>query len=180
MARSPIRTTAFLAAIVLVLAVLASLYFGSPQRGEPVKSIETKDDPHSEIMMLEEMWKQHPTHAPIALQLGNLYAAEGEHQKAIRFYREFLKLDTSATGWEVRLDIAKSLHATGKPEEAKAELQGILQRVPDHAGALYNLGAIEANGGRYQAARGYWERLITKHPQDTLALFAAQSLQQLK
>ncbi len=130
--------------------------------------------------MLESMWKQHPDHAPIALQLGNLYSAQGENEKALRFYREFLKLDTSASGSEVRLDVARSLFALGKPDEAKAELQWILQRDPDHAGALYNMGAIEANTGHFQAAREYWDRLITKHPSDTLALFAAQSLKQLK
>ena len=180
MAASRARSTAFVAAVVVVLAVLASLYFSSPQRGKPVLPVDPGDDPHSEIMMLEQMWKDHPTHAPIALQLGNLYAAENEHQKAIQFYREFLKLDTSATGWEIRLDIAKSLHAIGKSNEAKAEVQWILQRDPDHAGALYNLGAIEANGGHDQAARECWERLIAKHPQDSLARFASQSLRQLK
>jgi tetratricopeptide (TPR) repeat protein len=180
MASSPARATAFLAALVIVLAVLASLYLGKSKPGNPVIPDTTSNDPHSEIRMLEAMWKQHPNHAPIALQLGNLYAAQGEHQKAIRFYREFLKLDTSATGWEVRLDVARSLHATGRPDEAKAELRWILQRDPDHAGALYNMGAIEANSGHYSAAREYWDRLITKHPSDTLALFAAQSLEKLK
>ncbi len=178
--RSSARAWGFVAGIVVVIAVIASLYMGGgkPSLTEALDSTRSQD-PHDEIMMMEQMWKEHPNHAPIALQLGNLYAEQGEHVKAIQYYREFLKLDTSSTGWEVRLDVAKSLYALNNPAGAKAELQWILDRQPDHAGALYNMGAIEANTGQPGLAKLHWEKLIATHPQDSLAQFAQQSLTKL-
>lgn len=178
--RSNARAWGFVAGVALVIAVIASLYMGGGKSSVPqaLEQMESKD-PHTEITMMEQMWKEHPNHAPIALQLGNLYAEQGEHMKALQYYREFLKLDTSSSGWEVRLDVAKSLYAMNKPAEAKAELQWILDRQPDHAGALYNMGAIEANTGQPGLAKMHWEKLIAAHPQDTLARFAKQSLTKL-
>ena len=181
MAARTTRAAFFLIGGVAVVVVLALLIFTRPERGQmAAEPSPVADDAHSEIAWMEQMWKEHPTHAPIALQLGNLYAAQGNHPAAVQYYREFLKLDTSATGWQVRLDVAKSLHAMGKPDAAKSELQWILQREPNHAGALYNMGALEANTGHPARAREYWDRLISAHPQDTLARFARQSLTQLE
>ena len=181
MASRTTRSVFFIVGLVAVVGVIALLYLTGPNPGKPVTMPETNaEDPHSEITMLEQMWKDHPGHAPIALQLGNLYAAENEHAKAVEYYREFLKLDTSSTGWEVRLDVAKSLYGLGRPGEAKAEVQRILDRQPNHPGALYNMGALEANMGQNVAARAHWEQLIATNPQDTLARFAQESLKQLK
>ena len=171
----------FITSGVMVLAVLALLYVGESQREQKqtVPKV-NQNDPHSEIASLEKMWKEHPNHAPIALRLGNLYAEQGQPEKAVFYYREFLKYDTSATGWEVRLYVAKALNALGRVKEAIAEVQSVLRRDPDHAGALYNLGALEANSGHPDQARTYWEQLIAKHPQDSLAQVARESLKQLK
>ena len=181
MAARKTRTAFFFVGFALVVAVIASLYFGDSKPGRmPVIPDSTGEDPHSEIQMLEQMWKEHPNHAPIALQLGNLYSAENEHDKALLYYREFLKLDTTSMGWEVHLDVARTLYALHRPADAKNEVQWILNRQPDHPGALYNMGAIEANLGHVDAARAQWEKLIATHPQDTLAQFARESLKQLK
>jgi len=174
--RSPTRAVWFLAGLGVVIAILAFMYVTpSSKQDEPV-DIPQDQDPHTEIQMLEAMWKEHPDHAPIALQLGNLYSEEGAHPLAISYYREFLKLDTSSTGGEVRLDISRSLYAMGRMDEAKREVRELLKRDPFHAGGLYNMGAIMANTNQNDSARFYWERLIAKHPEDTLAVFAKQSL----
>ncbi len=178
--RSSSRAVWFLAGFGVVVAILAFMYVTPGSKQDQPVDIPPETDPHDEITMLEAMWKEHPNHAPIALQLGNLYSAEGAHPMAIRYYREFLKLDTSSTGWEVRLDISRSLYAMGRMEEAKNEVRELLKHEPAHAGGLYNMGAIMANTNQTDSARVYWERLIAKHPQDTLALFAKQSLGQLK
>jgi tetratricopeptide (TPR) repeat protein len=90
-----------------------------------------------------------------------------------------MKSDTSATGWEVRLDVCRALHEFGKIEEAKRELDTMLMRDSYHAGVLYNYGAIEANAGDYDEARKHWSLLIEKHPQDSLAQFAERSMKVL-
>jgi len=175
------RAVIFIISGLVVLAVLALLYVGESHR-EQKKTVPdvSEKDPHSEIVSLEKMWKEHPNHAPIALQLGNLYAGQGQPEKAVFYYRVFLRLDTSATGWEVRLDVAKALSTLGRTKEAIAEMQVVLRRDPDHAGALYDLGALQANTGHPDQARIYWEQLIAKHPQDSLAQVARESLKQLK
>jgi tetratricopeptide (TPR) repeat protein len=168
----------FVLAVVAIAVLVVWLYSGKP--GAVRRSDVEQNDVHSEIASLEKMWTEHPNHAPIALQLGNLYSDHNEPEKAIYYYREFLKLDTSATGWEVRLDIAKSLYSIGKTADARTELQWILDRDPQHAAALYNMGALEANTGHPDRARTYWQQLISAHPKDSLARFARESLKQFK
>ena len=125
------------------------------------------------------MWEHHPGHGPIALELANLYLEDGQYENALKFYRTFLESDTTATGWETRLDVSRALHALGRNDEAVVELNEMLKKQPDHPGALYNLGAIQANAGRMNEARAAWEKLIQTHPQDTLAQFAKAALPRL-
>lgn len=177
--RTQSRSIWFVAGLGVVVVIIALMYMPTTTtRDEPVE-VPQNEDPHTEIQMLEAMWKEHPDHAPIALQLGNLYSAEGAHPMAIRYYREFLKLDTSSTGWEVRLDISRSLYTMGRMDEAKNEVRELLKRDRFHPGGLYNMGAIMANTNQTDSARFYWEQLIAKHPQDTLARFAKESLGKL-
>lgn len=182
-------TRSFVFLIGLLVALAAFVFsvgprsWFEPQTAEPempeIGEVPT-NDPHTEIAMLEKMWQDHPDHAPIALQLGNLYYDDGQYNEAIKFYREFLKSDTSASGYEVRLDLARALFQLRRSDEAKGEIENLLKVHPDHPSALYNLGAMEANLGNFAAAKTAWERLIQTHPEDTLATFAKQSLPMLK
>jgi tetratricopeptide (TPR) repeat protein len=175
-----LRQIAFVAALLAVIALLIWLYrTPTPSGEETFNSLQSNTEEKSSLAVMEDMWENHPGHGPVALELANLYLDNGQYQKAIEFYRKFLQIDTSATGWEVRLDISRALSAMQRNQEAVAELQWILERHPDNAGALYNLGAIEANSGHYSLARKAWEQLIAKHPQDTLAQYASASLPKL-
>jgi len=168
----------------LVFTLAPKSWFEPPVAADEEQTPDVKDlpqdDPHAEINMLEQMWKEHPDHAPIALQLGNLYYDDGKYDEAIKYYREFLKADTSANGYEVRLDLARALFEQKKADEAKAEISKLLKDHPNHPSALYNLGAMEANLGNFEAAHKAWELLIKTHPEDTLATFAKSSLPMLK
>ncbi len=174
-----------LVAIAALVFTLAPSHWFHPSGesdgdGLDMTDLEIGDDPAHTIAVLEEMLQAHPGHSPIALELANLYFDQGEFQKAIQYYRSFLQSDTSATGFEVALDLARALFHTGKGDEAVAEIEKLLKQHPDHAGGLYNLGAIEANRGNFDAARVAWERLISMHPDDSLAVFAKQSLPKLQ
>jgi tetratricopeptide (TPR) repeat protein len=139
-----------------------------------------KKNPNAEIAHLEALWHDHPNHAPIALQLGHLYALKDDHTTAIKYYEEYLKIDTSATRNETRLDLAREYFAIGMVDQAKSEMMALLKLDKVNPGALYNLGAINANLGDFKSATRYWEELVKVHPDDSLAIVAKQSLLTLK
>ena len=172
----------FIAGILIILAALALIYW-SPRKFQSDQDIvqvpPDSTSPEAEIKHLEHLWAEHPTHAPIALRLATLYSDKEDYPKAVEYYREFLRTDTSATGWEVRLDLARVLYASGKAVDARTELKWILDRYPNHAAALYNLGAIEANTGRPGAAKPLWEMAAKDTADPQSAMLARNALMQL-
>ncbi len=174
---------AFALALLLIPAVLLWIYLIPQPAGEPSfesmqrEQVETEKTP---LEQMEEMWRTAPGHGPIALELANMYYTGGKFDKALEFYREFLKNDTTADGWLVHLDVSRCLVSMGRADEAVTELKGVLTAHPGDAGTLYNLGAIEANRGNHEAARENWNELIRLHPQDTLSTYAQNSLPKLK
>lgn len=174
----------FAISLIAIPALLLWMYFAPQPGGKPTFETMQKDmvdtTAMSRIEQMEQMWKTAPGHGPVALELANLYFEDGKYDKAIEFYRTFLKDDTTSDGWLVKLDISRALSALGRADDAIAELKSLLKEHPGHAGALYNLGAIEANRGDHESARIHWTELIQKHPQDTLAVYAQSALPQLK
>lgn len=175
---------AFAIALVIIPLLLLWLYFAPQPGGEPTFETmqeEMQETPAlSRIEQMEQMWKTAPGHGPVALELANLYYEDGQYQKAVEFYRIFLKDDTTSDGWLVRLDISRALASLGRADDAIDELKSMLKDHPGHAGALYNLGAIEANRGDHSSAREHWKQLIELHPQDTLSVYARGALTKLK
>ncbi|MBK6765700.1 MAG: tetratricopeptide repeat protein [bacterium] len=176
---------AFGAALIVVPALLLWLYFAPQPGGDTEPSFETLEHEQEQTQLtpleqMEQMWRTAPGHGPVALELANLYYQDGQYEKAVQFYREFLKNDTTSTGWLVHLDLSRSFSALGRADEAIGELQLILKDHSGHSGALYNLGAIEANRGNHDAARKHWTERIGLHPQDTLAVYAQGALPKLK
>ncbi len=166
--------------VVLIAAViiLPKLELGSSSSTTP-NIPTTTTSVEDEIKSLEELYQAHPDHAPIALSLGNLHASQNNHPKAVQYYRSFLSYDTSRTGWEVRLDLAKSLFAMRKTDEAKGELNSILNIDSNHDGALYNLGAIEANLGNHAEAKRLWTQLLEHHTQGEMVELTRKGLSKL-
>jgi tetratricopeptide (TPR) repeat protein len=173
------RMTIFAIALLAIPVLLIVFYFYERPSAPRMDQILESGGSFTELETMEKMWEHHQGHSPIALQLGNLYFEAGRYDAAIKFYREYLKVDTSSAGYEVRLDICRSLHELGKVDDALKELDTLLIRSPNHPGALYNYGAIEANAGHFDGARAHWKLLVEKHPQDSLAQFAARSLKML-
>ena len=62
---------------------------------------------------------------------------------------------------------------------AEARTRAILDRNPAHVDALYNLGAIAANQGRTEEARGFWSRAVQAAPQSDSGRKADQGLKSL-
>lgn len=167
----------------MLLAIAAFIFVVAPsewfeRNNRPAVNIETlsEHDPQHQLTVLTEMWAKHPDHAPIALQIAQLYSDRGEHEKAVDYYRAFLKVDTTSNGYEAGLDLAQALFHLRLTDDAIVELKRIIKKNPGHPGALYNWGAIAANSGDAATARSIWNELIQLHPTDTLAIFAKKSL----
>jgi cytochrome c-type biogenesis protein CcmH/NrfG len=172
----------FMVALIAVPVLLLWTYFAPQEEGKPTFEKLQSDTQSSEktpLEAMEDMWEHHAGHGPIALELANLYLEDGQYKKAIEFYNIFLENDTTQTGWLVRLDMSRAYSAMMMKDSAIAQLNLMLERDPANPGALYNLGAIQANAGNFTAARAAWEKLIEAHPQDTLAVFAQSSLPKL-
>ncbi len=176
---SKVVSLIILLSIALVVTLVIILSNSKPDDTSPPKIPTAEMSIEDEIKSLEELYQAHPDHAPIALRLGNLYASRKNHRKAIRYYRSFLSIDTSNAGWEVKLDLAKSLFALRKTDEAKSELNSILKIDPSHDGALYNLGAIEANLGNSAEAHRMWTQLLEHHSNGRMAELARNGLSRL-
>ena len=157
----------------------ASMVAVTAEPSRSIPEIVPADSIPVQIQQLEAMWKQHPVHAPIALQLGNLHAEQHNHDEAIKYYRAFLQLDTASDAWEIRLDIAKELYLIGKTDSSRLELLAISTDHPHHPGVLYNLGALAANDGDGASARQFWNKLLTVAPQTPEAANARAGLARL-
>ncbi len=62
------------------------------------------------------------------------------------------------------LETAFRLHGAGRLAEASSAYRAILQRHPDHPGALHYLGAAEAAAGNFDAAQSLMERSLRAQP----------------
>ena len=62
------------------------------------------------------------------------------------------------------IETAFRLHGAGRLAEASSIYRAILQRQPDHPGALHYLGVTEAASGRFDTAQSLMERSLQVHP----------------
>jgi tetratricopeptide (TPR) repeat protein len=149
---------------------------GAPASTAAVLPSDTAANP---IAQYKTLFDAHPTHAPIALHLAGLYADSSRHEEAIRYYRIYLKLDTSVAAWEINLDIAREEYLSGNKADAKTILNGLERAHPEHPGVLYNVGALAANEGDLTKARAVWTRLLEVAPNAPEANTVREGLKQL-
>lgn len=159
-----------LGSLIIVVVVLLVLMFRGLDTGKPTEALRkmrtspvtgAASDTLREIAGLDSLYRQHPDHTPIALRLGELLAAQGNHRRALECFRSAYQADTSATGWEAALDVAREYYALGQQDSASVVLLREYSSHPNHPGLIYNLGAISANRGDTASARTYWERLLS-------------------
>jgi len=78
--------------------------------------------------------------------------------EAVGYYHRYLALmPDSAHVW---LYLANAYGTAGDWDDAAEVSLRLLERFPEHAGGLYNLGASYANLGRYGDARTAWEKAL--------------------
>jgi len=73
----------------------------------------------------------------------------------------------------VHVDLARSLVALGRPEEARRALESALAHVPDEPGLLRALAELELEGGESARALARYELLLARDAADPEALYGA-------
>jgi tetratricopeptide (TPR) repeat protein len=111
---------------------LASIY---NLKGNPAKAVE----------LLEPVLPEDGKDATGQLVLGMAYLGKGEKEKALRRFRAVQRLEPgSERGF---LAAAVGYRVSGKPREAKAELEKALKSHPDSSAVPYQLGEVLASLG---------------------------------
>jgi hypothetical protein len=93
-------------------------------------------------------------------ELGEIYAAEGEHARAVEFFTRALKRDPELR--EALYGRGKSLVAMGEIHRAIADLEPVARAEPnyDFYGASLTLAESYERAGRDDAARGAYEDIL--------------------
>ena len=99
---------------------------------------------------LYQALKRDSTNVADNIRLANLLYDTANFEKAVPFYRRAVTLDPLQI--DARVDLAVSLHQSGRTGEALAELTQVLDVQPDHAVALFDLGVIYESLERYEEA----------------------------
>lgn len=146
---------------------------GRPQDGEAHAElarvhVQTGDDLGAQANYLKAI--------ELLLRANERGSAEDVYQEAVRGYPEFV---LSA---EPQLDLAFGLERNLKSEAALKAYQGFCSRFPRHPEApfaLLRLANLHRANGNGAAARGCYERLIDKYPDDAWIDFAREQVRLL-
>ena len=95
-------------------------------------------------------------------ELGELYLALGQHDDAIREFRQALSIAPRYPDLRVRLVTA--LREAGRTEEARNEVDAFLEETPENAAALIQKGILHYLAGEKAQARRVWEEAHYKAP----------------
>ena len=110
---------------------------------------------------LSNLWgtlEKHPHDTGALLRMGRLMQDVGEPAEAAGFYERYLQLlPESQAVW---LRLANTYGAASDWNRAADASFRMLERFPNDAAAMYSLGAALANQGRYEDARGWWEKVL--------------------
>jgi tetratricopeptide (TPR) repeat protein len=144
----------------------------------PLNNTERSTNALHSIKALEKELQKKPNHVPILFQLAQLSINTGKPADAERYLREVLSQEPK--NLDAKLELGRALYMQGNVEGALVETQSILNESPNHADALYNLGAIYGNIHNEDMARKYWSLVIASAPDSEIARRAGQGLEQLK
>jgi cytochrome c-type biogenesis protein CcmH/NrfG len=127
---------------------------------------------------LRDLVQQNPTDTSALFELGRLLHGAHRAAEALQYYERGLQIDPDNV--EARIDYSLCLFQNGNVQKAFEQNRIVLMRSPSNAMALYNLGAIHANGGAKDSAEYYWKRLGSLHPQDPLSAQARTNIDKLR
>jgi len=175
-----IRAVFFTAAAALA-AALALLWLPRTHDARtanlPPATPAAASDKRHEAMALEAELRKKPDHVPILFRLAQLDREFGKPADAIPRLRRIVELEPKNA--EARLELGRDLYDTGDVSGAITETNRILIEDPKNVDALYNMGAIYANGSKPEAAREYWTRAVSGDAASESGKRAAEGLARL-
>jgi tetratricopeptide (TPR) repeat protein len=148
--------------------------------GKPLASSEpgpVSGEFRHEMAILEDRLAKDPADAEALRRSAVLLQEAHQPAEAAVRYRRLLALDPrDRQAW---LDLANVAAETGDTDGALAATEGLLAAFPDDPEGLWNLGAIHANAGRFEEARGAWRRATEQTADPEIARRAAEALEQI-
>lgn len=134
-------------------------------------------DYHAQVEGLKKRLKSVPDDTTHLIRLAELYQNGHQPKKAIPPYEHYLKLHPhNRQAW---LDLATCYSNQKDWQNALVATEGLLKAYPNDAFGRYNLGAIHANMGQFQAAREIWTKLTGLNDNPHVVAMAKQSLEKL-
>jgi tetratricopeptide (TPR) repeat protein len=125
------------------------------------------------IPLLESGIKIAPQRADLDAALGESYFMAGKTEKAIEVFKTLLALDPSAASYAF---MGLAYRHLGRFDEAKKYFQQGLERDPQNASCLFNLGYIEERQGNDRAAEDLFQRALNSNPRLSEALLEVANL----
>jgi cellulose synthase operon protein C len=123
------------------------------------------DEAHAELNQLSEADASRPESLALA---GELALQEGKADLAVRFYQEALAQTPAVREWVLRLAEAQRL--AGDDLQARATVRDWVEAHPDDLSALHLLAGWESAAGDLDMAIQSYERIVTRQPEDVVAL----------
>ena len=136
------------------------------------------DGYYHEIFVLEEMIAANPADTVALVKLGRLTQDGHDFEKARKAYEAYLALRPE--GRQIWIDLTAVHAGLMDWEAAEQTLEDMLDRFPGDETALYNLGALAANAGRFDEARTRWTDLMETVSDPDLRARTASSLRRLE
>ena len=104
----------------------------------------------------------HPGYAEAGLLIGDIFAAQGNNEEAVRAYRGIDDGGDSSLGWEARLRAAQALHALERQDDAFELLRAMADERPDRTEPLVALGNLLRRDEEYGPAETAYSRAIER------------------
>jgi len=101
--------------------------------------------------------------------LGNLYSALGDPQKAEKYYRMAIEIDDLF--YPAKVNLAMLLNVGGRNQEAERLLREVLDDFPEEYATAYSLGLLLAEMNRYEEAAAFMKRAAEGLPANTRILY---------
>jgi tetratricopeptide (TPR) repeat protein len=119
----------------------------------------------------------YPDNASLAIRAANIYDDGKLYDKAIIYYQKALAIVPKNV--DARVDMAICYLQSGQPRVAVQEMRQAVTDNPKHQKANLNLGILNAQIGRMDEAKKFWQVVIDIDPTTEAAAKARQLLEQV-
>jgi len=94
---------------------------------------------------------------------------QGGYDQAVGLFREGLNRDPG--NLNARVSLARALYLSGRPDQARRELEGVIKAQPNHLLALFLMGVLVDLEDAASEAASYYERVLERDPRHAGAHF---------